>query len=403
MQILANPNFDFLGKRRLFIGLSVLMALAGMVSLILKGGPRYGIDFRGGTVVQVKFQQSPNLDKIRNALQQKGLGGSTLQPYDRPELNQVLIGLELAEESSLDRGRIAIVEALREALGGEANKLDFNNASVAALADRLRDSPQVGRSALTSAQVDQLARTLLEFRNSPPRSGLIKNYQDLASLPGVNPDIISALKNETYLGAFTIREVALVGPRVGKELRQKAILATLYALAGMLIYIAFRFEWVYGVAAVAAVFHDVLITVGFFSLLNKEISLTVIAALLTLVGYSMNDTIVIFDRIRENLKLSRRTELEPLINASINQTLSRTILTSGLTFLTVLSLFLFGGEVLNGFSFALVVGIIIGTYSTMFIASPILIWWKGMAEKRTRARGPVLVEKPANRRKVAGR
>jgi preprotein translocase subunit SecF len=194
----------------------------------------------------------------------------------------------------------------------------------------------------------------------------------------------------------------MVGPKVARDLQQKAVLATLYALAGMLVYIAFRFEWIYGVAAVIAVFHDVIITVGFFSLFDKEISLTVIAALLTLVGYSMNDTIVIFDRIRENLKLMRRTQLEPLINISINQTLSRTILTSGLTFLTVLSLFLFGGEALNGFSFALVVGFIVGTYSTMFVASPILIWWLGVAEKRWTAMGRVLVEKP-DRRKVAGR
>jgi preprotein translocase subunit SecF len=169
------------------------------------------------------------------------------------------------------------------------------------------------------------------------------------------------------------------------------------------VYIWFRFEMIYGVAAVLAVFHDVIITVGLFSLLRKEISLTVIAALLTLVGYSMNDTIVIFDRIRENLKLMRRTELEPLINASINQTLSRTVLTSGLTFLTVLSLWLFGGEVLNGFSFAMVAGVIVGSYSSVFVASPILIWWQGVVARRKTAKAPVLVDKPANRRKVAGR
>jgi preprotein translocase subunit SecF len=162
------------------------------------------------------------------------------------------------------------------------------------------------------------------------------------------------------------------------------VLATLYALGGMLVYIAFRFEWIYGVAAVVAVFHDTIITIGLFSLFNKEISLTVIAALLTLVGYSMNDTIVVFDRIRENLKIMRREKLESLVNISINQTLSRTILTSGLTFLTVVSLYLFGGEVLHGFSFALVVGIIIGTYSSIFIASPIVVFWQDFIERRKR-------------------
>ncbi|MBI3668129.1 MAG: protein translocase subunit SecF [Acidobacteria bacterium] len=403
MQLLANTNFDFLGKKLFFIGLSLVLSISGIISLIVKGGPRYGIDFRGGTLVQVKFLQAPPLDKIRAALQQRGLTGSTLQPYDRPETNQVLIGLQIAEERELDRDRKAILEALKTALGGDPNKLDFNNASATSLAELLRSSPALARSSATPEQLEKLAQVMLSFRDSPPRSGLIKNFDELASLPGVNPDIISALKNEVSLGPFSIRSVEIVGPKVGKDLQRQAILATLYALGGMLVYIAFRFEWIYGVAAVVAVFHDTIITVGFFSLFNKEISLTVLAALLTLVGYSMNDTIVIFDRIRENLKLMRRTELEPLINTSINQTLSRTILTSGLTFLTVLSLFLFGGEVLNGFSFALVVGIIVGTYSSVFVASPILIWWQGVADKRKAARGPVLVEKPANRRRVAGR
>jgi len=167
-------------------------------------------------------------------------------------------------------------------------------------------------------------------------------------------------------------------------LKKQAVQATLFALAGMLVYIWFRFEWIYGVAAVLAVFHDTIITIGFFSMFDKEITLTVIAALLTLVGYSMNDTIVIFDRIRENLKIHRREPLESLINKSVNQTMSRTILTSGLTFVTVLALFLFGGPVLNGFSFALVVGIIVGTYSSVFIASPIVLFWHNFIDQRKR-------------------
>ena len=400
MQLFINTNFDFLRRKSYFIGLSVLLATAGIGSIILKGGPRYGIDFRGGTVVQVKFLQTPQLDKIRTALQSQGLAGATLQPYDRPETNQVLIGLETASGQSLDAGRAAIVKALQAALGADPNKLDLNNSSLSLLAERLQRLPG---GAGSQDQTRKLAQDIVEFRDRAPQSGLIKSFQELASLPGVNPGIMTALQNETYLGAFTVKGVEIVGPKVGRELQRQAVLATLYALAGMLVYIAFRFEWIYGVAAVVAVFHDVLITLGFFSLFNKEVSLTVIAALLTLVGYSMNDTIVIFDRIRENLKLMKKTALEPLINASINQTLSRTILTSGLTFLTVLSLFLFGGEVLHGFSFALVVGIIIGTYSSVFVASPILIWWKGVEEKRRRARGPVLLDKPVNRRNVAGR
>jgi preprotein translocase subunit SecF len=184
------------------------------------------------------------------------------------------------------------------------------------------------------------------------------------------------------LGPFTILSTNVVGPKVGRDLQLQAIEATGIALAGMLVYLAFRFEWIYGAAAVIAVFHDTLITIGLFSLLNKEISLTVVAALLTLVGYSMNDTIVVFDRIRENLKILRREKLENLINISVNQTLSRTVMSSGLTFLTAVSLWLFGGEVLNGFSLALVLGITVGTYSSVFIASPILIFWQDFLESR---------------------
>jgi preprotein translocase subunit SecF len=192
--------------------------------------------------------------------------------------------------------------------------------------------------------------------------------------------VVNAL-NAAGVGSFSIRGAEIVGAKVGGELRKQAIFVTLYALGGMLLYIAFRFEWVFGAAAVLAVFHDVLITLGFFSLLHFEISLTVIAALLTLVGYSMNDTIVIFDRIRENRRLLRKEEFAQLVNKSINQTLSRTILTSGLTFLTVLVLFLMGGQVLRAFSFALVVGIVVGTYSSFGIAAPLVVFWHHWRDK----------------------
>ena len=191
--------------------------------------------------------------------------------------------------------------------------------------------------------MQQLAKDLLDFRNTPPRSGVITSFDQLSTVPGVNANIINILKQECYLAPFSVRQVELVGPKVAGDLKQQAVQATLFALAGMLVYIWFRFEWIYGVAAVIAVFHDTIITIGIFSLFDKEITLTVIAALLTLVGYSMNDTIVIFDRIRENLKIYRREPLDSLINKSVNQTLSRTILTSGLTFMTVMALFLFGG------------------------------------------------------------
>jgi preprotein translocase subunit SecF len=207
-------------------------------------------------------------------------------------------------------------------------------------------------------------------------------------VPGVTPQIMTVLNEQTYLSSYTAaRDVQIVGPKVGKDLQSQAINATLLALAGMLVYIWFRFEWIYGLAAVIAVFHDTLITIGIFSLFNKEITLTVIAALLTLVGYSMNDTIVIFDRIRENLHLNRRERLVDVINRSVNQTLSRTVMTSGLTFLTVIALFLFGGPVLHGFSFALVAGIIVGTYSSIYVASPIVLGFRDFVDARKK-KGP---------------
>ena len=229
------------------------------------------------------------------------------------------------------------------------------------LAQKIRSTRAL--SDIAQQHYAQQAAAIFNYRNT--RGGLIDSIDHLASV--TTPAVLTELKQDAYLSGFTIRNVEIVGPQVGAQLKKHALLATLYSLAGMLVYLWFRFELIYGVAAVVAVFHDTLITVGAFSLADKEISLTVIAAILTLVGYSMNDTIVVFDRIRENLRMTRREPLADVVNRSINQTLSRTVLTSGLTFLTVLSLYLFGGEVLPVFSFALVVGITItvSTYSSI--------------------------------------
>ena len=225
------------------------------------------------------------------------------------------------------------------------------------------------------------AQAIIGYRDKV-KGGVLSSMDDLKS--AVDPAVVASLQDGFFLSDFGVRNVEIVGPQVGHQLQTQAKLAVLYSLAGMLVYLAFRFEWIYGVAAVVTVFHDTLITVGAFSLTNKEISLTVIAAILTLIGYSNNDTIVVFDRIRENLKLMRREKLTEIVNRSINQTLSRTILTAGLTFLTVLALFLFGGEVLHGFSFALVIGILIGTYSSIAIAAPILVAYQDWKSNRTK-------------------
>jgi preprotein translocase subunit SecF len=287
----------------------MIFSVAGIISMGQHmhsiGSPvPLGVDFKGGTQVQAQFIQTPDTNKIRQAMDAAGIKDATIQRYDEAKNNEVLISLPEQTDEHLDADRTRIVGALQA------------------------------------------------------------HYDNPVVLP--------------------LRNVQVVGPTVGRQLEKQALLATLYSLLGMLVYLWFRFQLIYGVAAVVACFHDTLITVGAFALTGQEISLTVIAAILTLVGYSMNDTIVVFDRIRENLRLSRRESLPDVVNRSINQTLSRTVLTSGLTFLTVLSLYLFGGQVLRGFSFALVIGILIGTYSSIAVAAPMLVaWqeWRGMKGK----------------------
>ncbi len=326
MELFRNVNVDWLGKKWYFLGFSLIFSVAGILSMSVHwahiGYPvPLGVDFRGGTQVQVQFNQTPDIDRIRKAMDASGIRDSSIQPIrnvDQASSNDVLISLpEQTNEAALDTGREQIMDALRT------------------------------------------------------------HY-------------------DSSIGTKNIRNVQVVGPTVGKQLEKQAGLATVYSMAGMLVYLWFRFQLIYGVAAVVACFHDTLITLGAFALTNQEISLTVIAAILTLIGYSMNDTIVVFDRIRENLRLSRRESLPDVVNRSINQTLSRTVLTSGLTFVTVLSLYIFGGQVLKGFSFALVIGILIGTYSSIAVAAPMLVAWQEWRAKR----GKNVVLPAARRTKV---
>ena len=394
MELFKNTKFDFLGWKWPFIGASLVLSAAGLGSLAWKGGPSYGIDFKGGALMYLRFNQEPPVDKIRAALTSKIQGEISVQQITgKPE---VLVGTEIKDEKELNANRQIIEDTLRTTLSGAEGKLDLHTASAGQVADRLRDPLLQANVAISEDQLQTVVKAIEEYRAS--KGGLLRSIDELSTVKDVTPQVIQALKQQCALGPFTILSAEVVGPKIGRDLQRQAVLATLYALGGMLVYVAFRFEWIYGVAAVIAVFHDTIITIGLFSLINKEISLTVVAALLTLVGYSMNDTIVVFDRIRENLKLLRREKLESLINISVNQTLSRTVLTSGLTFLTAMSLYLFGGEVLNGFSLALVIGILIGTYSSVFVASPILVFWQNFLE--TRKRKPPAEAPPA--REISG-
>ncbi|HEY1335866.1 MAG TPA: protein translocase subunit SecF [Bryobacteraceae bacterium] len=288
MELFRNANYDFLGRKWLFIIPSLLLLAAGAASLIANRGPRYAAEFTGGAVLDLKWNGTPPVERIRAALP----GASVVAAHDLSGSNEVLVSTALAA----GQGPAAIRQHID--------------------------------AALSSSE------------------------------------------------AYTVRGFESVGPQIGADLRNQAIYATAGASAGMLVYIGLRFRWIYGAAAVLAVVHDTALTIGLFSLTHREISLTVVAALLTLIGYSMNDTIVVFDRIRENRRLRPREALARVVNDSINQTLSRTVLTSGLTLLAALSLLLFGGAALHGFSFALTAGIIVGTYSSIFVASPILVAWE---------------------------
>jgi len=397
MEFFRNPNIPFLKYKWYFLAFSLIFSVAGILSMAFWHGVPLGVDFRGGTLVYVKFTHPPDNNQIRAELDRAGLHNARIQRYGDAAANEVLVALDIKEtsESALDQGKNQIIKAL-EPPNPPAGKQDLNNAGVQAIQDFLLSKDPLHAGSDAAQRYGESARQIADFRNKT-RGGAIASVDDLKAA-GTAAPVIQALNDGFYTSEFGVRHVEIVGPQVGKQLQTQAKLAILYSLAGMLAYLWFRFELIYGVAAVVACFHDTLITVGAFSLLGKEISLTVIAAILTLVGYSMNDTIVVFDRIRENVKLLRRESLAEIVDRSINQTLSRTVLTSGLTFLTVLSLYLFGGEVLHGFSLALVIGIIIGTYSSIFIASPMLVAYQDWRLRRARGVAATVPAAPSQRR-----
>jgi preprotein translocase subunit SecF len=379
VEFFKNTNIDFLGKKWYFLAFSLVFSVAGLISMIFGHGIPLGVDFRGGTLVYVKYSHTPDPSAIHGELTRAGLKNARVQSYGPPANNEVLVALDIQEtsEQALDKGKNQIIQALQS--NAPVGKTDLNNASSLTILGYLLDKDPLHASADANQRYGAVTRAIVDYRDKQ-KGGVLTSIDELKAV--ADPAVVASLQEGYATSDFGVRNVEIVGPQVGAQLRNQALLATVYSLAGMLIYLGFRFEWIYGVAAVLTVFHDTLITVGAFSLLNWEISLTVIAAILTLIGYSNNDTIVVFDRIRENIKILRREPLANVVNRSINQTLSRTILTAGLTFLTVLALFLFGGEVLRGFSFALVVGILIGTYSSIAIAAPILVAYQDWRQER---------------------
>jgi len=340
-------NVDWMGFRKPLIAISILILLAGLFSAIGRqftpggtGAFNLGVDFQGGTVITAKFKgEKPSEDQIRSALQNIGINEPLIQA-STDKNDEVLIKVPLFENTEAD-------SAVQTQTDANAQTANTNSNSQTAQNEQEKNQINQGRASVKQA-LDTFGKE---------------------AEPSQNLD-------EDAAAAYKIVGTDSVGPVAGAQLRNQAVLATLLGMFGILLYIAYRYDWTYAAGAVIAVFHDVLITLAFFSIFQWEVSLTVLAALLTLVGFSVNDSIVIFDRIRENLGLNRNKSLYNLTNDSINQTMSRTIITGGLVFLSVLALVLFGGEVLRGFSLALFVGVITGTYSTIAIASPIAIWWQ---------------------------
>jgi preprotein translocase subunit SecF len=392
MEILKDVKFDWLGHRRPFILFSCALFVLSVVLYFVRGGFVFGIDFTGGTVAYLKFQDTPDLSKIRESLQGRIPGAPLIQNFDKQGENKIQLKLEKLGEDQASIGRQA--KLIKDGLSATFNagldaggKLDLNDGDMGVSEltsqliglDPLNIKP-VKTLAEQTETYQTLAGKIMEFRK---QKGMLASLDDLRQVEGMTPAGVDKLKTRYFTGKFTIQGVQTIGAVVGKDLRNRAYNAIGLSLLGMLVYIAFRFKrWSYGIGAVVAVFHDVLITLGAFLLTNKEISLTVVASILTIIGYSVNDTIVIFDRVRDNQKLLRRENFANLMNLSINQTLGRTILTSGFTFLAVISIYLFGGDVLDGFAFAMVVGMISGTYSTVAIAGPIVLIWHNLFERK---------------------
>ncbi len=375
LQIFKKTNINFMKYKYLAFALSGIIILSGLVNIIFGRGLKSGVDFSGGTLIRVLFKVPVPVSDVRSALSEQGLGNSIIQEVEKGQREYIIrtaglnrdeiqAGEEMEAHAILANRIIETLKSPEDKAAAERGLIDFNNAGINEITAVLQTS--------LPDQAAELAEKIVEFRIG---RGIIDDYNVLRNA-GISDEVITVLRNRTFLGSLTVLSRETVGPQVGKDLRRKATQATIWALLGMLVYIAFRFKLAYGVSAILTLTHDVLVTLSIFSFTQREINLPVIAAVLTIVGFSINDTIVVFDRVRDNLKMMRKSHFEEVLNASINQTLSRSIITSGTVFLTVIALYLFGGEVINDFAFTMLVGVISGTYSTIYQSCPIVYFWQ---------------------------
>ncbi len=384
MRLFSNTNFPFLRHRWVFISFSAVLVAASLFGILVSPKLALGVDFSGGTQLTLRFKTEPDLEAIRSTLEHLNLGQVSIQRFDEAELHEFLIRVQNPEQEG-DYSQ-QMIEALDTAFNTEQSSLRLNMQGSDAIRDALvqADPDQVGGSVESRrAHYGPMADAILELRKE---EGILAGPEDLQKIDVLSGPVRTYLSQHGRFGEFSLLAAENVGPLVGQDLRKKAQQAVGFSLIGMLVYIWFRFQLPYGIGALVAVFHDVIITLGALALTQREINLPTIAALLTLVGYSVNDTVVIFDRIRERLKLERGGPLADLMNRAINQTLSRTVMTSGTTLVVVLTLFIFGGDVINTFAFVLLIGILVGTYSSIYVASPAALGITHLLQKRKEAK-----------------
>lgn len=382
MRIIGETHIPFLTYRRIALSMSLVVILAGIAYELLGPGLNLGIDFVGGTQVTVKFQQDPDLGELRSSVADLGAGEPVIQRFDEREKHEVLIRVQNPAGTEGDFTQ-PILEHLQERFNsGLGDRFDLNTQGSQELTTLLVEADPDGIGADPETRrlhYAPMADAVLGYRKT---NGIFGSVEELNGIEELSDPVVSFLEERTAAGAFALLGAESVGPSVGADLREKATLAIVFSIVGMLVYIWVRFQLPYGIGAVAALIHDVLITLSALALTHREVNLPTIAALLTLVGYSVNDTVVVFDRVRENLRLHRGENLEHTMNESINQTLSRTLITSGTTLMVVVCLYLFGGDVINTFAFVLLVGIVIGTYSSVFVASPVALWMSRLLQRR---------------------
>ena len=375
MQLFKTPNIQFLKYKYVALAVTGLIILAGVLNITVFQGLKLGVDFGEGTLLRIMMRTPTNEGQIRDLLQTVGLGKSVVQSSGDTGREFQIRAMESvdaqATEAQQEEAHAALADMIIDVLRGDDGAaerarglVDLNAIDERTLSGLLEGAfPGSGPEA---------TRRVVSYRN---QTGIIADFQDLSAI-GLQPEVVTFLQEKTYLGNLTVMSRETVGPQVGADLRRKAVQATIWSLIGMLIYIALRFKLEYGVAAIFTLFQDVLITMAVYSFTSREINLPIIAGVLTIVGFSTNDTIVIFDRVRENQKIMRGKPLEAVMNTSLNQTLGRTVITSGTVFLTVGALFLFGGEVINDFAFLMLVGTIEGVYSTIYLSCPVVLFWQ---------------------------